>query len=317
MEDIKATVIIPAYNSGSSIERCLGSLLNQDYPNIEVILVDDCSTDDTSALASAMGVKIISNSRNYGAGHSRNVGVEHASSDIIIFMDSDVVINRDGVSRIVKDLLTIPSIFIVYSKYSENTKHLNFISDFKNLDLVYRGFFYREYAPYGSTNFMAIRKDVFLKAKGFNPSFFVEDIEFTYRVCKGENKVFLDKNLEVDHIKRYTLYTMLKTDFKRVSSMMDVKKQYPKDNALCTEGITLPYYINVLLPVLIIISFIFKIWLSLFLIIGFGINNQGFMRYLFRKRGIVFALKGLVVLFIEYIVVALAVFISIFRTVLS
>lgn len=56
---------------------------------------------------------------------------------------------------------------------------------------------------------------------------------------------------------------------------------------------------------------------DLFLIIGFGINNQGFMRYLFRKRGIVFALKGLVVLFIEYIVVALAVFISIFRTVLS
>jgi glycosyltransferase involved in cell wall biosynthesis len=313
MKDIKVSVIIPAYNAGFTIERCLESILGQDYPNIEIILVDDCSKDDTLDKASRYGIKIISNPINYGVALSRNLGVEHASSDIIIFMDSDIVIKKDGVSRIVKDILTIPSILIVWSKYSEDTQHLNFVSDFKNMDIVYRGTFKREFASYGGSNFMAIKKDVFLSAKGFKARFFVEDIEFSYRVSEGKKKVFLDKNLEVGHIKRYTLFTMLKTDFKRVQGMIDIKKLYPKDNALCTEGITLTSYINIILPLFIIISSAFKAWVCLLLLFGFVINNHGFMRFLAVKRGIIFALKSIGVLFIEYIVIESSILLSFFK----
>ena len=88
----KISVIIPTYNRANVIIHSVNSVLNQTYKNIEVIVVDDCSTDDTD-----MVIKKITDNRlkyfklpeNHGACYARNFGVKKASGKFIAFQDSD------------------------------------------------------------------------------------------------------------------------------------------------------------------------------------------------------------------------------------
>lgn len=86
------SIIIPTYNSASFIEETLRSVLDQDYPNMELIVVDDCSNDDTVARVDAMNdprIRVLAQTENGGAGVARNIGVEAAQGRYIAFLDSD------------------------------------------------------------------------------------------------------------------------------------------------------------------------------------------------------------------------------------
>lgn len=317
----KVSVIVPAYNAGSTIERCLESILNQDYPNLELIVVDDASTDDTLEKVSKYQVKLISKPVNRGAGHSRNLGVENASSQVIIFVDSDVVVPPTGVSQAARTLAEKQNILAVGGVYSESKQNLNFISDFKNMDLAYRPTRESSYQKYAGSYFFVIKKPTFLEAGGFLTDVSganVEDVEFCYRLTKGGNAIFLNKDIRVGHLKRYTLLSMFKTDFKRIIGMSRVMKKF-KGRYKANVEIPVFHMINVFLPGLILLSILIEIkfklrGLSLLLISVFLINNFGFAHFLTEKRGIVFSLKSLFILFIEYIVVGLSIFISFFIT---
>lgn len=88
------SVIIPCYNVEKYIEKCIDSILNQSFCNLEIILVDDCSTDGTWNLIKKYegkykNIRCIQNETNSGAGYSRNNGLQVAKYDLISFVDSD------------------------------------------------------------------------------------------------------------------------------------------------------------------------------------------------------------------------------------
>ena len=86
------SVIIPTYNRGNLIKRAINSILNQTYQNIEIIVVDDCSNDNTEEVVKGINsskIKYIKHEKNYGACRARNTGIENASGDYIAFLDSD------------------------------------------------------------------------------------------------------------------------------------------------------------------------------------------------------------------------------------
>lgn len=88
------TVIIPTYNSSQYIKKAIESVLNQTYKDIELIIVDDCSTDNTIEIISKYNnninnFKIIANKQNMGVGISRKIGIENANGEYITFLDSD------------------------------------------------------------------------------------------------------------------------------------------------------------------------------------------------------------------------------------
>lgn len=87
------SVIIPVYNVEQYVERCLNSVINQSYPNLEIILVDDGSTDKSGDICDRYifkdsRIKVI-HEKNAGLGEARNRGLRIASGDYICFVDSD------------------------------------------------------------------------------------------------------------------------------------------------------------------------------------------------------------------------------------
>ena len=91
----EVSIIVPVYNSGKYLRSCINSLLNQTLKDIEIILVDDASTDDSLEILNCFKqeypnrIKVVQNSENSGAGYSRNIGLKYASGKFIGFVDSD------------------------------------------------------------------------------------------------------------------------------------------------------------------------------------------------------------------------------------
>ena len=100
MENIKFSIIIPAYNCENYISKCLESIFNQTYKNVEVIVVDDCSTDNTfEILKNYENIKLLSTTINSRQGAARNKGLEVMTGKFVSFVDSDDWIERDMYAR--------------------------------------------------------------------------------------------------------------------------------------------------------------------------------------------------------------------------
>lgn len=90
----KVSVVMPCYNASDYIEEAINSVLNQTYPDVELIIVDDCSTDDSVDKVKGFGdkrIRLIENAQNSGAAVSRNKAIEAATGRWIAFLDADDV----------------------------------------------------------------------------------------------------------------------------------------------------------------------------------------------------------------------------------
>ena len=84
------SVIVPTYNRGWIVKEAIDSVLKQDYPHVELIVVDDGSTDDTPELLAVYGDRItVFRQKNQGVSSARNRGIEKSSGELIAFLDSD------------------------------------------------------------------------------------------------------------------------------------------------------------------------------------------------------------------------------------
>lgn len=105
MNEILVSIVVPVFNMGESLESCVKSLTNQDYNNIEIILVDDGSKDDSLARCQALRsqdnrIKVI-HTENRGSGPARNTGIDNATGKYIYFPDADDTLMDGAISRMV------------------------------------------------------------------------------------------------------------------------------------------------------------------------------------------------------------------------
>ncbi len=103
------SVIIPNFNYARSLGLCIRSVQAQAYPGVEIIVVDDCSTDDSVSRARENGATVLSTGRNSGVATARNLGAAHASGDILFFLDSDVALSSGALRRAVEILMANPA----------------------------------------------------------------------------------------------------------------------------------------------------------------------------------------------------------------
>ncbi|MBQ8822687.1 MAG: glycosyltransferase family 2 protein [Lachnospiraceae bacterium] len=126
----KVSVIIPTYNRASTLLRAVNSVLQQSYSDIEVIIVDDGSTDNTAEIIRDIRderVKYIKMEQNGGASVARNEGVKVAEGDIIAFQDSDDAWKRDKLEKQICYLKAHPEFSMVYCAYNMHGRESSYI----------------------------------------------------------------------------------------------------------------------------------------------------------------------------------------------
>ncbi len=110
---MRASVIIPCRNGARIVGEAVRSALAQSEPPLEILVVDDASTDGTSEVARAAGARGLRSKTRRNAGGARNVGIEASSGDVLAFLDADVAAPADWLARVRKAFERDPDIVAV------------------------------------------------------------------------------------------------------------------------------------------------------------------------------------------------------------
>ena len=203
------SVIIPTYNRLELLKRAIDSVLNQTFQEFEIIVVDDCSSDDTWEWLKTQDNKKLScyqNKINSGESVSRNFGVSISKFDFVCFLDDDDEWLDNHLLEFNKILKLYPSINVAFSGYIKRYPNKEENANFSNIDNNFNGilpnFFSNCYGdvimiPSGSV----VLKEILKKHKGFNTEIrYGEDVElFTklgiHEVIGFTNKATMKYNL--------------------------------------------------------------------------------------------------------------------------
>lgn len=101
MNEFKVSIIIPAYNEASTIGNIVLKIKKL-YPDYEIIVVDDGSTDDTAVIAKETGAKVFNHPYNIGNGAAVKSGIRHASGDVLVFMDGDLQHDPEDIIKLIE-----------------------------------------------------------------------------------------------------------------------------------------------------------------------------------------------------------------------
>lgn len=194
------SVIIPTYNSESFINEALNSIFSQTYQNIEVIVVDDGSTDSTIDLVRAFAGKVkLITQKNSGRGAARNNGVSHAEGEYIAFLDHDDQLLNNSVAERVAFLESKHSVGLVFTDAVEfdDTGDLRlFLDQFLWIDLSKCNFCQLFIGCFPLMSTVMIRAELIKAAGGFNTTInYGDDLELFLRLSLVSNFGMIPKPL--------------------------------------------------------------------------------------------------------------------------
>lgn len=212
------SAIVAARNASSTLAACLEALVAQAGNDVEVLVIDDGSTDDTRQVASRYPVRVVALGKHLGVSAARNRGAALARAPLLFFVDADVVL-APGVLQHARERLAESGADAVIGSYDDDPAAASTVSRFKNLAHHH---FHQRSNPEAATFWGAcglIRKASFLSAGGFDAERFrlpsIEDVALGYRLVEQGGRIRLDRDLRVKHLKHWTIGSMVATDVLR------------------------------------------------------------------------------------------------------
>lgn len=307
------SVIIPVKNGGKTLGACLKAVHHSYYSHIEIIVVNDHSTDDSVETAEKHGCAVFHLKETTGANHARNMGASQAKGDILLFIDADIIVKRETILGIV-ETLEEDDVDAVVGIYTAKHRNESLISQYKNLWIRYS---YLKSPPaidwlFGSIS--GIKSEAFSKSRGFNGALLSrqgnDDIELGKRFARSKLNVVLNTDLEVEHLKRYNLCSFAVNEFNRSSGFAETAVRMRETARSLAHGFANVY------PSFII-SAVFSILLAAFvpLVLLTGISkwylagaaafylllNIRFLNYLEQARGLFAMLVMIPFLFLDHL----------------
>jgi len=185
------SIVIPARNEEKSIASCLESVLKESYPNKEVIVIDDASTDRTSDVLKRFPVTVIRNDKAVGPSSARNIGVAKARAETIIFIDAHCIITDPNWIQKFLQYLQDPQVGVIAGYFKPQPSRKGLILTFKPPK--------PEQRLIKSGN-AAFRKVVFDQVGGFDPKTeWAGDAVLTYKIQKTRWKILHTPDITVAH----------------------------------------------------------------------------------------------------------------------
>lgn len=200
------SVIIPTYNRAHLLKRAINSVLNQTYKDIEVIIVDDCSEDNTKEVVNSIESKKIRYIRlenNSGACKARNVGIKKSSGEYIAFLDSDDEWCPDKLEKQYNYLIMNESNIVVCNYNYEKWNKTKLAMRKSNNFITYDELLYKNYVTTGAI----LTKKSILEDVGFfdesMPRY--QDWELALRISKKYKIGFMDEPLLTLHYQQNSI----------------------------------------------------------------------------------------------------------------
>ena len=294
------SIIIPVYNAKHYLASSLPAIKNSDYPEKEIVIVDDNSTDGSFEFSKKYADVAIKLENRGAPGKARNKGAKVSNGSIFLFIDADVQIAPDSISKIVTTMVNNPDIGAIFGSYDDNPPFTNFFSQYKNL---FHHFVHQTSNTKAGTFWAgcgAIRKEAFFKVGGFSENFTqpsIEDVVLGYRLKENNINIRLQKDLQVTHLKKWNLYSLLKADI--------FHRAIPWTKLSCEKGLPSDLNFKVSDKVSGVISLFFFFGLPLiryqpsliflFILLGsllFFLNKNLYL-FFFKKKGVTFLLTAI------------------------
>ncbi len=202
------SIIIPARNAQATLKKCIDSILNLNYRDYEILIINDGSTDETGKiLLGYHGIKIVTTA-GIGPSRVRNMAVEFARGEFIAFTDADCIVPKDWLERLLEGFDYSPEavscggrqelpddasafqkkVFLLMNK-------IGFVSDYMR-----RGENRIIEVPHNASCCVMYKKDIFLKAGGFLEDLWPgEDVELDYKLKNSGYKLVFNPKALVFH----------------------------------------------------------------------------------------------------------------------
>lgn len=290
------SLIVPVLNGGDNFRECLRSINAVTEKLLEIIVVDDGSTDDSGKWAAELGAKVIAFPFPGGPARARNKGAEVAQGEILFFIDADVTLTVETIDRLITAFSTCPSLDALIGSYDDSPGASNFLSQYKNLFHHYTHQISSEEAStfWGACG--AMRREVFWAVGGFDEGYrypSVEDIELGYRLKRAGFKIKLDKNVQVKHLKDWRVGSLLRAEifFRAIpwTELLWRDREFSNDLNLKYSS-----RLSLIFTYLLVICLFGGWWWSILWLVALGIGfallllNLQLYRFFLQKRGILF-----------------------------
>ena len=226
------SVVIPAYNCADYIGDAINSILSQTYPNVEIIIIDDASTDETLSIVNNFAkkdnrIQVYSNKNNLGIGANRNYGIKLSKGEYICWQDADDISLPLRIEHQVEHLLEHPEVGVVggyIQFFGPNQKKV--VRKYEQDDIDLRAMIFR-YNPVAQPASM-FRTEVYESVGYYDSNLRVsEDLEMFFRL--GEKYKFGNVQ-EIVLMYRQVQSSLTRTNLKKMEKESLRLRRYYSDN---------------------------------------------------------------------------------------
>lgn len=295
----RLSVIIPNHNGSAFIDTCLKALFSAGHRPFEVIVIDDCSTDNSAEIINKFPCRLVRLERRGGASKARNLGAKNSLGDALFFIDADCVIQDDTILQAINAYDSNRDC-IIGGSYTPIAFDDTFFSTFQSIFINYSEL--RTVEPdYIAGHAMVMGRNVFEKSGGFPEDFapIIEDVEFSHRLKRSGQRLIMDRAILVKHIFNYDLRKSLRNAFRKskywiaysignrdLTADSGTASIELKFNVLCSSLIWFFFLCLIIAPdtfflVCMIIVFTFDLAVS-----------RALIRAFFREKGLAFCLMA-------------------------
>jgi len=305
----RACVIIPNYNGSRTIGKCLEAVYAMDYDDFEVIVVDDCSEDNSVEIVKSFPCKLIKLQRQSGSSIARNIGALNSDAGILLFTDSDCLPEKDFLPLAIKTLREKGPGAVVGGTYTRKPCDKDFFSLFQSVFINYSETKNSDSPNYIAAHAMVIYAEDFRKTGCFPEHFLpiIEDVEFSHRLRRLGHRLFINPEMLVRHIFNFSLYKSMRNAMKKSMFWMiyslDNKDLFDDSGTASLELKCNGASFILGLTVLLFYAFFLKTAILGLLLPIYAVNvivNTGLLKAFYATGGLFFALRSAVYYLLIY-----------------